>query len=97
MAGETLTIGEVAAKAGVNVQTLRYYERRGLLKEPYRHPSGRRQYPSGAVDFIRSIKRAQSLGFALDEIERLLVLAERRPSAGANSPRRLRVRTAGRG
>ena len=85
MNGGTLTIGEVAAKAGVNVQTLRYYERRGLLKEPYRHPSGHRQYPSDAVDFIRSIKQAQLLGFTLDEIEGLVALVERRPAKGATA------------
>lgn len=81
MASESLTIGEVAAQAGVNVQTLRYYERRGLLKEPRRnYPSGHRQYPSDAVAFIRSIKQAQSLGFTLDEIDEFVRLAERRPA-----------------
>jgi DNA-binding transcriptional MerR regulator len=77
---ETLTIGEVAAKAGVNVQTLRYYERRGLLKAPFRRETGHRQYPSDAVAFIRSIKHAQSLGFTLAEIEGLVATSERRPS-----------------
>ncbi|MEO6397023.1 MAG: MerR family transcriptional regulator [Tepidiformaceae bacterium] len=80
MENETLTIGEVAAKAGVNIQTLRYYERRGLLAEPHRHHTGHRRYQPDAVDFIRSIKKAQSLGFTLDEIEGFVALAERKPA-----------------
>jgi Hg(II)-responsive transcriptional regulator len=71
---ETLKSGEVAARAGVNVQTLRYYERRGLLKEPERRPSGYREYQPDAVQLIRFIKRAQELGFTLSEIEELLRL-----------------------
>lgn len=73
---ETLRTGEVAAQAGVNVQTLRYYERRGLLKEPERRPSGYREYPADAVRLIRFIKRAQELGFTLTEIEDLLRLRD---------------------
>ena len=80
MTENRLSIGEVATRAGVNVETLRYYERRGLLKEPPRHLSGHRQYPPDAVDFIRSIKQAQTLGFTLDEIEELVAVAERRPA-----------------
>jgi len=71
---DTLRTGEVAAQAGVNVQTLRYYERRGLLKEPERRPSGYREYSPDAVLLIRFIKRAQELGFTLAEIEDLLRL-----------------------
>lgn len=71
---ETLRTGEVAAQAGVNVQTLRYYERRGLLKEPERRRSGYREYPPEAVQLIRFVKRAQELGFTLSEIEELLRL-----------------------
>jgi len=78
---ETLRTGEVAAQAGVNVQTLRYYERRGLLKEPDRRASGYREYPPDAVQLIRFIKRAQELGFTLTEIEELLRLrSDRRAS-----------------
>ncbi len=69
---ETLRTGEVAARAGVNIQTLRYYERRGLIPEPERRASGYRGYPSDAVHIIRFIKRAQELGFTLAEIEELL-------------------------
>lgn len=71
---ETLRTGEVAAKAGVNVQALRYYERRGLLEEPERRASGYREYSPDAVRLIRFIKRAQELGFTLNEIEDLLRL-----------------------
>lgn len=71
---ETLRTGEVAARAGVNVQTLRYYERRGLLQEPGRRPSGYREYLPDAVQLVRFIKRAQELGFTLSEIEDLLRL-----------------------
>ena len=70
----TLTISKVAASAGVNVQTLRYYERRGILAEPARSPSGYRQYEPEAVTRIRFIKRAQELGFTLEEISELLDL-----------------------
>jgi MerR family mercuric resistance operon transcriptional regulator len=70
--GEVLRIGELATAAGVGVETIRYYERRGLLPEPYRRPSGYREYPPDAVDRVRAIKRAQRMGFTLAEIEQLL-------------------------
>lgn len=70
----TLRIGEVAKHAGVNVQTLRYYERRGLLRKPSRTSSGYRQYSSETVQLIRFVKRAQELGFTLKEIKELLRL-----------------------
>lgn len=66
---------DVARQAGVNVQTLRYYERRGLLPEPERSPAGYRAYTAEAVRVVRFVKRAQLLGFSLDEIEELLHLA----------------------
>jgi Hg(II)-responsive transcriptional regulator len=67
--------GEVAEEAGVNLQTLRYYERRGLLPEPPRRESGYRIYGSEAVRIVRFVKRAQELGFSLNEVESLLDLA----------------------
>lgn len=70
---------EVATQSGVNVQTLRYYERRGLLEEPPRSGSGYRAYPADAVAVVRFIKRAQEHGFTLDEIEELLHLADGGP------------------
>ena len=67
-------IGQTAREAGVNAQTLRYYERRGLLPRPHRRGSGYREYSSDAVRIVRFIKRAQELGFSLDEIEELVRL-----------------------
>ena len=67
--------GQVARQSGVNIQTLRYYERRGLLQSPSRRPSGYREYTFDAVRVIRFVKRAQHLGFSLDEVESLLELA----------------------
>ena len=69
-----MRIGEVAAAAGCNIPTLRYYERRGLLREPQRTDSGYREYPPETVRIVRFIKRAQELGFTLHEIEELLRL-----------------------
>ena len=67
---------EVAAQAQVNTQTLRYYERRGLLPEPARTRSGYRAYTPDAVRVVRFVKRAQQFGFTLDDIEDLLHLAQ---------------------
>jgi DNA-binding transcriptional MerR regulator len=67
-----LRSGEVAAAAGVNVQTLRYYERRGLLAEPDRSLGGHRLYPEHAVTTLKTIKAAQRLGFTLEEVADLL-------------------------
>ena len=70
--------GEVAAAAGVNIETLRYYERRGLLAEPDRSPGGHRLYAPEAVTVLRVVKAAQRLGFTLDEIADLLELGKHR-------------------
>jgi DNA-binding transcriptional MerR regulator len=67
-----LRAGQVAAAVGVNLQTLRYYERRGLLAEPDRTNGGHRLYPAEAVTLLRVIKAAQHLGFTLDEVADLL-------------------------
>jgi DNA-binding transcriptional MerR regulator len=64
-----MRIGELARRAGVNVETLRYYERRGLLEEPARGPHGHREYDEETVRFVKAVKEAQSLGFSLAEIE----------------------------
>lgn len=69
----------MAAQAAVNPQTLRYYERRGLLAEPVRSAAGYRAYPAEAVRRVQFIKRAQELGFTLDEVETLLQLADGGP------------------
>lgn len=70
--------GQVAAAAGVNIETLRYYERRGLLAEPDRSPGGHRIYPPEAITVLRVVKAAQRLGFTLDEVADLLELGGHR-------------------
>lgn len=71
---EGLKVGEVAKQAGVNLQTVRYYERRGLLPRAPRTGSNYRAYPEDAVRRVQFIKRAQELGFTLQEINELLSL-----------------------
>ena len=73
---EALTIGRVAKAAGVNVETIRYYQRRGLLAEPRRPPGGHRRYPPAVLQQIAFIRRAQQLGFTLDEIGQLMALSD---------------------
>jgi len=73
---QALTIGEVAKRAGVGIDTVRFYEREGLIDEPPRRPSGYRQYPPETVPLIRFIKRAKDLGFTLREIEELSSLRD---------------------
>jgi MerR family transcriptional regulator, mercuric resistance operon regulatory protein len=81
-----LRSSQVAAAAGVNLQTLRYYERRGLIAEPDRSLGGHRLYPAEAITVLRVIKAAQRLGFTLDEVTDLLDAGRhehrRRPDAG---------------
>ena len=69
-----LKIGEVAERGGVNLQTIRYYEREKLLPEPPRLASGYRMYPEQTVRRVRFIKRAQEIGFTLSEIRELLAI-----------------------
>src|SRR5437867_8316628 len=76
--GPVLRIGQVARTAGVNVQTLRYYERRRLLRAPQRELNGYRYYDSESVRLVRFIKRAQALGFSLREVQALLRLRDTR-------------------
>ncbi|MEP5176848.1 MerR family transcriptional regulator, partial [Marinobacter alexandrii] len=63
-----LTIGGLAKATGVHVETIRYYQRRGLLSEPQRPPGGIRRYGSADIDRLTFVKSAQNLGFSLDEI-----------------------------
>jgi MerR family mercuric resistance operon transcriptional regulator len=77
-----LRSGQLAEAAGVNLQTLRYYERRGLLSEPDRTLGGHRVYPPEAVTVLRVIKAAQRLGFTLDEIADLLAIGRHQHDAG---------------
>lgn len=73
-----MTIGELARRAGVGVETVRYYQRRGLFPEPPRQPRGFREYPAEMLELLRFIRRARGLGFTLREIEKLLVLRKNR-------------------
>jgi DNA-binding transcriptional MerR regulator len=75
---EGLRSSQLADAAGVNLQTLRYYERRGLLAEPERTLGGHRLYPAEAVTVLRVIKAAQRLGFTLEEVAELLETATHR-------------------
>jgi DNA-binding transcriptional MerR regulator len=80
-----LRSGQVADAAGVNLQTLRYYERRGLLADPDRTLGGHRLYPPETVTVLKVIKTAQRLGFTLEEVAELLETARHRhgrPDAG---------------
>lgn len=69
-----LTIGQVAKAADVNIETIRYYERRGLFPSPRRTAAGYRQYEGDAVRRLKFVKRAKDLSFTLKEIEELLAL-----------------------
>lgn len=71
-----LTIGKLADAAGVNVETIRYYQRRGLLDEPPKPLGGHRRYTTAQIKRLRFIKRAQALGFTLAEVSGLLQLDE---------------------
>jgi Hg(II)-responsive transcriptional regulator len=84
MKSATLTSGALASAAGVHIETLRFYERSGLIAEPRRSAGGYRQYPPDTVARLRFIKRAQGLGFSLSEIGQLLRL---RSTPGRNSVR----------
>ena len=71
-----LTIGKLAEAAGVNIETIRYYQQRGLLHEPAKPPGGHRRYAEDQAKRVRFIKRAQALGFTLSEVGGLLTLDE---------------------
>jgi DNA-binding transcriptional MerR regulator len=80
-----LRSGQLAAAAGVHIETLRYYERRGLLAEPDRSPGGHRLYPAETVTVLRVIKAAQRLGFTLDEVADLLEVGRHRHRRAADA------------
>jgi len=69
-----MRIGELAHRAAVNIQTIRFYERKGLLPEPSRNSSGYRSYEKSDLDRVTFIKRNQELGFTLEEIKQILYL-----------------------
>jgi len=70
-----MKIGEIAKRSGVGIETIRYYEREGLLLEPERRPSGYRQYAESTVERLEYIRRAKELGFTLAEVRELLELS----------------------
>ena len=70
------TIGQLAKAAAISVETIRYYERRGLIPQPEKPAEGFRSYPEDTLNRIRFIKRAKELGFSLDEVETLLNIDE---------------------
>jgi MerR family transcriptional regulator, mercuric resistance operon regulatory protein len=72
MTANAMTISRLAAAAGVHVETVRYYQRRGLLREPSRAPGSVRRYGIDDVSRLQFIRRAQAMGFSLDEITGLL-------------------------
>ena len=78
MTQKSFTIGALAKKAGVNVETIRFYQRRGLLVEPVKPLKGIRHYTEQDVQRVRFIKEGQKLGFSLDEVAELLSLEEGR-------------------
>ncbi len=90
---ESIRIGDLAAKTGVSVEALRYYEQRGLVTPSGRRASGYREYPADTVRLVRFIKRAQGLGFSLAEVEELVRLRQRAWSG--NAPWQLREAAVG--
>lgn len=88
------TIGAAARAAGVGIDTIRYYEREGLLPEPRRRPSGYRDYDEDAVAQLRFIRRAKALGFSLDDIRELMALSGERERGVAGVKARAEARLA---
>lgn len=86
---DKLSIGKLAKQANVNIETVRYYERRGLIAEPPRNKSGHRQYSTEMVRRIDFIKRCQILGFSLNEIEEILDLRVTLDSTCADMKKRV--------
>ena len=89
-----MKIGELARLAGSNVETIRYYEREGLLEEPDRRTSGYREYGRGVIDRLRFIHRAKDLGFTLREIKELLRLHADEDATRAEVKRRAEEKAA---
>ena len=91
---KSLTIGRLAREAGVNLETVRYYERRGLLPRPPRSASGYRLFPVDAARRLRFIRRAQELGFSLGEIRELLSLRVSATARGTDVRKRAEAKIA---
>ena len=92
--GDWLKIGEVSKRTGIGIETLRFYERSGLLNRPVRTEGGYRLYDAEALETLELIKRAQALGFTLDEIRRIITesRAGHRPCAEVREIVRRRLR-----
>jgi MerR family mercuric resistance operon transcriptional regulator len=90
----TLTIGLVARRAGVGVETVRFYERQGLIEEPPRRLSGYREYDEEVVSRLGFIRRAKDLGFTLKEIKELLSLRRDPATSAADVKRRAEAKIA---
>ncbi len=89
-AGKDVTIGELAALAGVTAEAIRYYEREGVLPAPVRRGTGRyRRYSDADVVRLRFIRRARDLGFSLDEVRELVALAEGDPARSCTDVNRI--------
>ena len=82
---EQMTIGQLAAAAAVSVETVRYYQRRGLLAAPDRPAGSIARYPHAALTRLRFIKRSQALGFSLDDVQALLSLDDGQACSKARS------------
>ena len=89
-----MTIGLVARRAGVGVETVRFYERQGLIEEPPRRPSGYREYDDEVVSRLGFIRRAKELGFTLKEIKELLSLRRDPSTPAADVKRRAEAKIA---
>ena len=89
-----MTIGQLAQRAGVGVETVRFYEREGLIAKPPRRPSGYRDYPIEIVPRILFIRRAKKLGFSLKEISEFLQLSVQSRGTSALTKRRVEAKIA---
>jgi MerR family mercuric resistance operon transcriptional regulator len=89
---DPLTIGKVAARAGVGVETIRFYERKGLIRRPVRRSRGFRRYPADAVERVTFIRGAKDLGFSLREIQDLLSIRDERGATCADMRERARAK-----
>ena len=89
-----LTIGRLAKQIGVNLETIRYYQRQGLIPEPPRLQSGYRVFPVESIERIRFIKQAQELGFSLKEVKELLNLRAEPHSSGADVRQKVEAKIA---
>jgi len=91
---ESLSIGKVAGRAGVGIETIRFYEHRGLIEPPPRSAAGYRQYPETIVQRLRFIRRAKELGFSLKEIKELLSLQRNPQTTCADIKQRAELKLA---